>query len=46
MDMNGESTTMKSTEVWVLTDAKTLTVKATRQGPNGDVKSNMVYEKK
>jgi Tol biopolymer transport system component len=46
MDMNGESRTMKSTEVWVLTDAKTLTVTSTRQGPNGDVKSNMVYEKK
>jgi hypothetical protein len=46
MDMNGESRTMKSTEIWVLTDPKTLTVTATRQGPNGDVKSNMVYEKK
>jgi Tol biopolymer transport system component len=46
MDMNGESTTMKSTEVWALTDAKTLTVTSTRQGPNGDVKSNMVYDKK
>jgi dipeptidyl aminopeptidase/acylaminoacyl peptidase len=46
MDMNGESRTMKSTEVWALTDAKTLTVNSTRQGPNGDVKSNMVYEKK
>jgi dipeptidyl aminopeptidase/acylaminoacyl peptidase len=46
MDMNGESRTMKSTEVWSLTDAKTLSVTATRQGPDGDVKSNMVYEKK
>jgi Tol biopolymer transport system component len=46
MDMNGESRTMKSTEVWVLTDAKTLTVTTTRQGPNGEVKSNMVYDKK
>lgn len=46
MDMNGESRTMKSTEVWTLTDAKTLSVASTRQGPNGDVKSNMVYEKK
>jgi dipeptidyl aminopeptidase/acylaminoacyl peptidase len=46
MDMNGESRTMKSTEVWALTDAKTLTVTSTRQGPNGDVKSNMVYDKK
>jgi Tol biopolymer transport system component len=46
MDMNGESRTMKSTEVWVLTDAKTITVASTRQSPNGDVKSNMIYEKK
>jgi hypothetical protein len=46
MDMNGESRTMKSTEVWVLTDPKTLAITATRQGPDGDVKSNMVYEKK
>jgi dipeptidyl aminopeptidase/acylaminoacyl peptidase len=46
MDINGESRTMKSTEVWVLTDAKTLTVTATRQSPDGEVKSNMVYDKK
>jgi hypothetical protein len=46
MDMNGESRTIKSTEVWVLTDPKTLTVASTRQGPNGDVKSTMVYDKK
>jgi dipeptidyl aminopeptidase/acylaminoacyl peptidase len=46
MDMNGESRTMTSTEVWVLTDAKTLTITSTRQSPNGDVKSNMVYDKK
>jgi hypothetical protein len=46
MDMNGESRTIKSTEVWALTDAKTLTIASTRQGPDGDVKSNMVYDKK
>lgn len=46
MDMNGQSTTMKSTEVWTLTDAKTLSVATTRQGQNGEVKSNMVYDKK
>ncbi len=46
MDMNGESRTMKSTEVWTLTDPKTLTVTSTRQGPNGEVKATMVYEKK
>jgi hypothetical protein len=46
MDMNGESRTMTSTEIWILTDAKTLTVTSTRQSPNGDVKSNLVYDKK
>ena len=46
MDMNGETRTMNSTEVWTLTDAKTLTVNSTRQGPNGDVKSTYVYDKK
>jgi Tol biopolymer transport system component len=46
MDMNGESRTMKSTEVWTLTDAKTLTVASIRQGPNGEVKATMVYDKK
>lgn len=46
MDMNGESMTMKSTEAWTLTDAKTLTVASTRQGPNGEVKTTMVYDKK
>ena len=46
MDMNGETRTMKSTEVWTLTDAKTLTVVSTRQGPDGEVKTTMVYDKK
>lgn len=46
MDMNGESMTMKSTEMWVLTDPKVLTVSSTRQSPNGEVKSTMVYDKK
>lgn len=46
MDMNGESRTMKSTEVWTLTDPKILSVTTTRQGPNGEVKTNMVYDKK
>lgn len=46
MDMNGESRTMKSSEVWKLTDDKTLTVASTREGQNGEVKSNMVYDKK
>ncbi len=46
MDMNGETRTMKSTDVWTLTDPKTLTVSSTRQGPDGEVKSTMVYDKK
>ncbi len=46
MDMNGQSTTMKSTEVWTLTDAKILSIASTRQGPNGEVKTMNVYDKK
>ncbi len=46
MDMNGESRTMTSSEVWTLTDPKTLTVVTTRQGQNGEVKTTMVYDKK
>jgi hypothetical protein len=46
MDMNGESMTIKSSEVWTLTDAKTLSVNSTRQGMNGEVKSTMIYDKK
>jgi hypothetical protein len=37
---------MTSTEVWALTDAKTLSVTSTRQGQNGEVKTTMVYDKK
>jgi hypothetical protein len=44
-DMNGESMTMKSTEVWTLPDAKTLSIAATRQGRDGEViKTTMVYD--
>lgn len=46
MDMNGQSMTMKSTEIWTLTDPKTLTVVSTRQGQDGEVKTTMVYDKK
>jgi hypothetical protein len=46
MEMNGESRTMKSKEVWALTDAKTLTVTVTRPGPDGEVTTKMVYDKK
>jgi hypothetical protein len=46
MDMNGESRTMKTKEVWTLTDPKTLSVTSTRQGQDGEVKTVMVYDKK
>ncbi len=46
MDMNGETRTMKSTENWSLIDPKTLSITTTRQGPNGEAKSNMIYDKK
>jgi Tol biopolymer transport system component len=46
MDMNGETRTIKSKEVWALTDAKTLTVTVTRQGPDGEVKATNLYDKK
>ena len=45
-DMNGETRTMQSTEVWKLTDPKTLTVTSTRQGQDGEVKTDLIYEKK
>lgn len=46
MDMNGESRTMNSTEVWVLTDANTLSITTTSATPNGERKSTAVYNKK
>ncbi len=35
-----------STEVWSLSDPKTLSIAVTRQGPDGEVKSTMIYDKK
>ena len=46
MDMNGETRTIASSEEWVLTDPKTLTVTSTRQGQDGEVKTVLVYDKK
>ena len=46
MDMNGESRTMTSTEVWKLTDATTLTIETTMGTPNGERKVTAVYNKK
>ncbi|MBA4409237.1 MAG: hypothetical protein C0397_07430 [Odoribacter sp.] len=44
-DMNGESRTMKSSEVWTLTDAKTLSVQTSFTTPDGEQKSTRVYDK-
>lgn len=47
MDMNGETRTMKSTEVWKLSDPKTITIVTTRPGMDGaEVTTTMVYDKK
>jgi hypothetical protein len=45
-DMNGESRTMKSTEVWTLTDAKTLTILSTFTMQDNEMKTTLVYDKK
>lgn len=44
MSFNGNE--RKSSEVWTLKDAKTLSVNSTRQGRNGEVKMTLVYDKK
>jgi hypothetical protein len=46
--MNGESRTMTTTQVWTLTDAKTLTIKNVRPGMNGGepTTTTQVYELK
>ncbi len=46
MDMNGESRTMNSTEVWALNDSKTLSITTTMTTPNGERNSTAVYNKK
>jgi len=45
-DMNGETRTMKSTEVWTLTDAKTLSILSTATFQDNEMKSTLVYDKK
>ncbi|MFN8241214.1 MAG: hypothetical protein U0X39_10770 [Bacteroidales bacterium] len=45
-NMNGESREMKSSEVWTLKDANTLSVTRTSATPNGDRTQTMVYDKK
>jgi hypothetical protein len=44
MDRNGESMTMKSTEIWALTDAKTLSIATSFTTPDGERKSTRVYD--
>ncbi len=45
-ERDGQTTEMKSTEVWTLPTANTLSVTTTRTSPNGDRKTTMVYDKK
>jgi hypothetical protein len=46
VERNGETREMKSTELWSLTDAKTLSVKSTSTTPGGERKNSLVYDKK
>ena len=45
-NMNGESRTMNSTEVWTMTDPRTITINSTMTTPNGDRTTTMVYDRK
>jgi hypothetical protein len=45
-DRNGETTTMKSTEIWTLTDAKTLSILSTATFQGNEMKTTLVYDKK
>jgi hypothetical protein len=45
-DRNGETTEMKTTEVWSLTSPTALSVVSTMNTPNGERKTTMVYDKK
>ena len=45
-DRNGETTTMKSSEVWTLTDAKTLSILSTFAMQDMEMKTTLVYDKK
>jgi hypothetical protein len=46
INRGGESRTVTSTEVWGLTDAKTLTIEMTMPSPQGERKMTSVYTKK
>jgi hypothetical protein len=43
-DMNGDNMEMKSTELWKLEGAKTLTIEATNSTPDGEMKTTLVYD--
>jgi len=45
-ERDGQSTQMKTTEVWTLTSAALLTIVSTSSTPNGERKTTMVYDKK
>jgi hypothetical protein len=45
-DRNGETTTMKSTEVWTLADANTLSILSTASFQGNEMKTTLVYDKK
>ena len=46
MTRNGESRTITTTEVWSLTDSKTLQIETTMPSPDGERKMTSVYHKK
>jgi hypothetical protein len=46
VERNGETREMKSTELWSLADANTLSVKSTSTTPGGERKNSLVYDKK
>lgn len=45
-DRNGTKTEMKSSEIWSLTDASTLSLVSSSNTPNGERKISLVYDKK
>jgi hypothetical protein len=45
-ERDGQTTEMKTTEEWSLTDAKTLSIKTTSTSPNGERTNTIVYDKK
>ena len=45
-ERDGQTTEMKTTEVWSLTNPTTLSVVSTMNTPNGERKTTMVYDKK